>query len=74
VQWDDRDEGTGTYTGDVRVSAWRYTGGSLSAEFSGDDSGYTSPRSFSVSAGDTVYVKVEGYSNTSSGAYAVRYY
>jgi hypothetical protein len=74
VQWNDSHQGSGAYTCDVKVSAWRYSGGSLSALFSDVDSGYTSPRSVTVNAGDTVYVKVAGYYTSSSGNYAIQYY
>jgi hypothetical protein len=72
LQWDDSGQGSGAYTCDVKVSAYRAsdTGTILSAT----DSGYSSPRSVSVSPGDTIYVRVEGYSTGSTGTYAVRYY
>jgi fibronectin type 3 domain-containing protein len=72
IQWDDSYQGSGTYSCDVKVSAYRDSDGT--AVFSSADSGYASPRTVSVSASDTIYVRVEGYGLSNSGTYAVRYY
>jgi fibronectin type 3 domain-containing protein len=72
LQWDDSAQGSGTYTCDVKVSAYRASDGD--AVFTTVDSGYFSPQTIGVSTTDTIYVQVEGYSTLSTGTYAVRYY
>jgi hypothetical protein len=70
ITWDDADDGTRTYTSDVKVSA-SMNGVTL---FIGEDQGYTSPKPVTVSSSGNVTITVEGYSYTSSGSYAVMYY
>jgi hypothetical protein len=73
LQWDDNYEGTGTYAGDLMVSAYRSNGSSI---FMKVDSGYNSPKPFTLEGEETVYVKVEPYGNQGNytGPYAIRYY
>jgi hypothetical protein len=71
VQWDDRYNSVGGKTAYLYVSAYQASDGS--AIFSYAASGYSSPRSISVSSNDTIYVRVESQSNN-IGTYAVRYY
>jgi hypothetical protein len=72
LQWDDRYEGSGTYTGDIMVSAYQADGTSLFIM----DSGYNSPPSKSFNAGETLYVRVVPYGNNSgyTGTYRIKYY
>jgi fibronectin type 3 domain-containing protein len=72
VQWDDDYEGSGAYSGDIKVSAYRSNGSQI---FNGVDSGYNYPQSVTLDGGETVYVKVEGYNSSSStGSYSIQYY
>jgi hypothetical protein len=73
LQWDDRYEGSGTYSGDLEVSAWHTDGTPL---FTYMDSGYSDPPSWYFNAGETLYVRVTPYRNEIEfvGPYAVRYY
>jgi fibronectin type 3 domain-containing protein len=71
LQWDDKKSGAGEKTLDVLVSAYRSADGT--PLFSLQDSGYASPKSVSVGAGETVDVQVEGQ-DRSIGTYALRYY
>jgi fibronectin type 3 domain-containing protein len=72
IQWDDRLQGTSTYSGDIKVSAYR--GNGTTSIFTSVDSGYLSPRSVSMTAGETIYLRVEGYFSTDTGTYAIQYY
>jgi hypothetical protein len=65
LQWDDAFDGTGPYTGDVYVAAYRSDGSPISD----GSNGYSTPI-FLSGEGDTVYVRV--YPNM-LGTYAVRY-
>ena len=70
VQWDDwYNSGTGGKTLFASVSAYHSDGTPV---FTNATYGYTNPRSFSASNGETIYVQVAGYGNP--GTYAVRYY
>jgi hypothetical protein len=67
LQWDDKYDGTGYYTGDIAVRVYR----SDRNRILWSDSGYTNPPYFDLSVGETVYVLAESYS---AGNYAIRYY
>ncbi|MDR2500534.1 MAG: collagen-like protein [Treponema sp.] len=69
VQWDDSYSGSGTYTGDVYVSAYKADGTAL---FMDEDTAYATPQTFTGYVG-TVYLKVMPHSASSLGTYAVRY-
>jgi len=60
IKWDDSYQGSGTYTGDLRVSAYRAD--KTTAYFTDVDSGYTTPQTITASATETIYVKVIPYS------------
>jgi hypothetical protein len=63
--------GDGTKTCDIKVTA--YTGsGSVISGFSQEDSAYATPKAISGKSG-TIYLKVQGYSESDSGTYAIRY-
>jgi hypothetical protein len=72
VTWDDSYDGTknGTKTCDIKVTAYTSSGNELFKEI---DSAYTIAQSIS-GINETVYLKVEGYGNTSTGTYAIMYY
>jgi len=70
IWWNDSYEGNGTKTLDVKVSAYYSSGTSI---FTGVDSGWSSPRSFTAGSSGTVKVKVEPYSSGNTGTFAVRY-
>jgi hypothetical protein len=72
VQWDDSYQGSGAYSADICVSAYRP--GLTSYYFYRIDSGYISPRTFTATATETVYIKVEGYSQSDFGSFAIRVY
>jgi hypothetical protein len=73
VQWDDNYDGSGPYSGVVMVSVYQADGSTV---FDYGGSGYTYPRSFSLNAGETVYVRVHpnGYQEEALGTYRIRYY
>jgi fibronectin type 3 domain-containing protein len=71
VQWNDGYNSGGGKTLYGYVSAYKSDGTPL---FSGEVGGYTYPRTVSVPAGDTVYVRVEGQGEWSTGTYAIQYY
>ncbi|MCK9169077.1 MAG: fibronectin type III domain-containing protein [Treponema sp.] len=66
VYWDDLYNGSGSYTCDVKVSAYM---GSTNY-FTDVDSGYITGRSFTPSCDGTVYIKVQPWSS-GSGTFAV---
>ncbi len=69
VAWDDGYQGTGTYTADVKVSAYRQD--LATPYFSDLDSGYTIPRV--ITAQDTVvYFKIVGYNASTTGSFALK--
>jgi hypothetical protein len=72
LQWDDGngDGGTGAYSGVPWVSVYR---ANRSPVFTAVGNGYTDPRSFTLSAGETVYVMAKPIYNI-TGTYAIRYY
>ena len=68
VSWNDGHEGSGSKTGDIKVSAYD-SGGSVI--FLPQDSGWTTPHAVSGQSG-TVYLKVEGKDSAYS-PYAIKY-
>ena len=70
IFWDDSDGGSGTYTCDLLVSAYRED--ALTSYFLDDDYGYTTPRTMTAVATEKVYVKVEGYDSSESGTFSVK--
>jgi hypothetical protein len=70
VWWNDSYAGDNTKTADVEVSAIYSSGTYIFEEV---DSGWTSPRSFAASSSGTVKIKVEPYSSSYTGTFAVAY-
>jgi hypothetical protein len=69
INWDDIFQGTGTYTGDIKVSAYRQDLAAI--YFSNIDSGFSTPQV--ITAQDNViYLKIAGYSTSSTGSFAVK--
>jgi sarcosine oxidase delta subunit len=74
LQWDDRYNSLGDKTANLYVSAYRGSPGGTPV-FTGQPSGYTNPRSITVSLGETIYVRVEHQSpDYGTGTYALQYY
>jgi uncharacterized repeat protein (TIGR02543 family) len=71
VWWNDSYQGDSSKNLDIKVSAYYETGGV--SIFSGVDSGYTSPRVFTAESSGNVIIRVEPYSGTNTGTYAVMY-
>ena len=69
VQWDDGYNSAGGKTLSAYVSAYHADGTPV---FTNATNGYSNPRSVSVGANETVYIRVEGQWGT--GTYALRYY
>jgi hypothetical protein len=69
ISWDDSYEGSGSYSCDIKVSAYDNSGNTF---FSGIDSAYSTPRQITGYSG-LIYLKVQGYSSSSTGTYAIRY-
>jgi hypothetical protein len=67
LQLDSLYDGTGGYTGEVAVMAFKGSDGS----FLNSSAGYVSPMILSVPVNDTIYVKLEAYN---PGTYRIRYY
>jgi hypothetical protein len=64
---------SGSYTGDIRVSAYESDGITPLSGIIGIDNAYTTPRVISGYSG-TVYIKVVGfYPATTTGTYAIKY-
>lgn len=71
LYWDDSFQGSGAYSLDVVVSA--YQSNRTTPYFTNDDSGYTTPWTFTVPAGQTVlYVKVAAWSGSDTGTFALK--
>lgn len=69
IAWDDSYEGSGTYTCDIKVSAYRQD--LITTYFSGYDSGWAPP--ITITAQDSiVYLKVSGYSSSNTGSFALK--
>jgi hypothetical protein len=74
LQGDDNYQGSGTYSGRIRVSAYRADGTPL---FTNMGSGYTYPQVMYCNAGETLYVRVapsDKWWSSGTGTYAIRYY
>jgi C1A family cysteine protease len=69
IYWDDSYSGSGTYTCDVKVSAYKKN--LTTTYFSGIDSGYYTPKTITALE-DYVYIKVQGYFSDESGSFAIR--
>jgi hypothetical protein len=71
--WNENGEyGNRTKSGDVRVSAW-YSDGTAITNIDAVDYAWDSPRSFTATSADTVYVRVTPYYITSAGTYGIVY-
>jgi hypothetical protein len=71
LTWDDSD-GSGTYAGDIKVSAYQSDGATVLNGISSVDSGYSTPKTISGYTG-TVYIKVQGHWSYSNGSYIIKY-
>ncbi|GHT95244.1 hypothetical protein FACS1894141_3500 [Spirochaetia bacterium] len=77
LTWDDKGQGSGNYTCDIKVSAYQSDGSTTLNGILNTDSGYSTPKIISGYTG-TVYIKVEAISkystgNTTTGTYAIKY-
>jgi fibronectin type 3 domain-containing protein len=72
IKWNDSYQGDGTKTGDVKVSAYWYSDNA--SIFSQIDSGYNSPQTFTATKTGYVMLRVEPYSSSYSGSFAIAYY
>ncbi|AEF81949.1 fibronectin type III domain-containing protein [Leadbettera azotonutricia] len=70
IQWNDAYEGDASKSLDIKVSAVRGNGAAI---FANRDSGWNSPKTISGFSG-SVYIAVQGKSNSSTGTYALKYY
>ena len=70
IWWNDKDEGDGTKTLDIRVSAFYSDGAAI---FSNADSGWASSMSFISNTNGTVYLRVAPYSSDDTGTFAIVY-
>lgn len=70
IRWDDSYQGSGSYTCDIVVSAYREN--FSTSYFTDVDSGYSTPKVITASATEKVYIYVKGYDLTESGTYAIR--
>ena len=73
IQWDDDYDGSGTTDIDVKVSM-KEDSDSGTAVFTGEDSGYSSPKTVTPSVSKFYYIQVEPYSILESGTYKLRVY
>jgi hypothetical protein len=76
IWWNDSDQGNGTKTGDVAVSAWNVTGTNIfggSGYGGGEDRGWDNPQSITPAENGAVFVKVIPYSSGSghTGTYGI---
>jgi hypothetical protein len=71
LRWDDAWHGEGGKTLIASVSMYRADGTLL---FANSEEGYFYPQYSNISAGETVYVQVEGTPNYPTGTYAIQYY
>ncbi len=69
ITWKDGDEGPGSYTCDVKVSAYKQD--LYSTYFTDVSGGYSFPRVI-IPQENIVYLKVVGYNSTSSGSFALK--
>jgi hypothetical protein len=71
ISWNDRYEGDRSKTCDIKVTAYTSSGDIISG-FSGVDSAYSTPKNLFGQTG-TVYLRVQGWSSSDSGTYAIGY-
>ena len=71
MQWDDGYNNAGNKTLVASVSAYHADGTPV---FTNAANGYSYPLFVSVSANETVYIRVEGQDGWTTGTYAVKYY
>ncbi|MDH5721522.1 MAG: DUF4215 domain-containing protein, partial [Spirochaetia bacterium] len=64
IYWDDILDGTGTYSGDIQVSAYYFD---MSPIFTNIDSGYTTGQQFTAIMGGPVYIELSPVSGGSVG-------
>jgi hypothetical protein len=69
VSWDDSYQGSGSYSLNIEVSAYRQD--LTTAYFTGMDSGYANPRLITA-LDNVIYIKVAAYSYTATGSFAVK--
>jgi hypothetical protein len=69
IAWDDSYQGSGSYYGNVMVSAYREN--LTTTYFSNVNSGYTTPQVITAQE-NIVYIKVSGYYSSSTGSYAIK--
>jgi uncharacterized delta-60 repeat protein len=72
ISWDDSYQGSGNYTGDIKVSCFRAD--RTTSYFLTVDSGYTTPQQITAAATESLYLKVQGYTISSSGTFAIKYF
>jgi hypothetical protein len=73
IKWNDQDQGDGTKTCDIKVSAYRNN--ILGTAFFTDiDKGWTDPRIVSLLDSGYVILTVTGYSAGSNGTFAIEHY
>ncbi|MCK4906887.1 MAG: Ig-like domain-containing protein [Spirochaetes bacterium] len=71
VYWDDSYQGSGSYTSDIKVSA--FNSDFSVTNFSHVDSGYNTPELIQADSSGKYYIKVEEYySGSSHGTYAIK--
>jgi uncharacterized repeat protein (TIGR02543 family) len=70
VWWNDRDEGDGSKTLDVKVTIKNTNGTNV---FTTADSGWTSPKAITVTTAGTVKIQVLPYFSGNTGSYGVAY-
>ncbi|MCK5268230.1 MAG: Ig-like domain-containing protein [Spirochaetes bacterium] len=71
VYWDDSYQGSGSYTADIKVSA--FNSDYSITNFYQTDSGYSSPQTILADSSGIYYIKVEEYySGSSHGTYAIK--
>jgi hypothetical protein len=72
IQWDDAYDGSGNYTGDIKVSA--YYDDEPTAIFEAVDSANTTPQYVTATRTGSIRFKVEPYGPAYAGSYAIIYY
>jgi uncharacterized repeat protein (TIGR02543 family) len=72
VSWEDSgdQDGSSSFNGDIKVTAYGWSIDSSNVLFSAQDSGYSTPRQVSSVSATAIYLKVEG---ASDGTYSVKY-
>jgi len=70
IYWDDYYSGSGTYTADIKVSAYRSN--QSTSYFTDVDSGYHSPSVITAAESNLVYIRILGYYSSSAGTFAVK--